>query len=1058
MRSLLRYRLLDHSTNTLAEWDLTTLKLTARFLSAPIVLIQLVLACFADKRAHNSYFPLGEEQSYSPEDTASILSLYTFWWLNPIMRLGYKRALIQKDLYAVRDRNKTEVVTRKFDALLWPAIRKALESRRANNLEQNLYGSMRTPAGCRLDPVAEAPWASFAEKRRDLKQRERVGDEKRDEAAKFVGLTCIVIKTFWPDLLIASILKLVVSLLTFASPILLGSIISFVSSDEPNWKGLLYGLSLFLLSIAETVFSAREEFITSTNVMRIQTCLISAVYRKAIKLSNQGRKDYTTGQIVNLMSTDSYRVVDLVQSFNDLWAAPLQLVLSMVLLYQQLGIAILAGLLITLINIPFNGWVAVKLRQLQRLVMRQKDKRIKLLSEIFNGIKIVKIHAWERPFIDRTKTIRDEEIRCLTAQTWYSAGITFAFTFLPFIVALASFATYVLMDQNNVLDANRVFVSLSLFNIIRVPLAFLPTLITNLSVFLVSVRRLNKFLESDEVDPSSIKQINDGENVLQIKNGVFKWEQDGDIVLDRIDLRIPRGKLVAVVGPVGSGKSSLVSALLGDLEKCEGEVSVDQTSSIAYVPQEAWILNTTLKENILFGKLEEEERYRRVLEVCALMPDIETLEWGDQSEIGEKGLNLSGGQKQRVSLARAVYADADIYLMDDPMNAVDAHVGRHIFDQIIGPRGILRDRTRLLVTNKLSILPEVDHIVVMKDGRVSESGSFEKLLKNRGVFSQLLVRYLLENVRDVNISEADARTDVITRELKRLEMKMAQETEIPTMDRKIAKGSVKRIESPNGSSHDKHQAPPEVSRIGSVGLTVHMNFIRTMGLNFMLALAIYVVSSVFALYSSVWLSNWSDDALNVTLSNDTALRDLRLGVYAGLGLGEAVLVMASTVLLNFACLRASRLLHNGILERVLRAPLSWFNSTPSGRIMNRFSSDVDTVDEAIRFNVRLLMMIALRSIISILLISVGSVYLLILLIPIVFLYFLLQTFYVATSRQLKRIESVTRSPIYSHFSETISGTSSIRAFGVSEEFILEANRRIDANHASRYIGIVSSRW
>lgn len=1090
-RSIIRSTLHDHNVETLADWQkLSELRFTVRIVAAPIVIIQLVLACIADKKAQDPFILTGEEyRNRSPENEASILSMLTYWWLNTVMWIGYKRPLTQDDLYAIKPEDRTEAVSQKFEELLEPAILKALEERRTNALyaegktsdeQQNVKNQLlemseETAEDQNNTQTSKSKWLRLpfraehhplssgrARARRISEEKKKTAEQIENEGGKYVGVANVIVKSFWPLLLTASLMKLVSSLLTFASPILLDRIIGFVSSNEPSWRGTLYALTLFFLSIAESIFTNREQYLTNLNVMRIRTCLTSALYRKTLRLSSRGKKNYTTGQIVNLMSIDTQRVADLVQNVNSLWSAPLQLILSMTLLYQQLGMAVFAGILVMLLNAPLNAWIAGKLRTLQQMVMRSKDKRIKLLSEIFNGIKIIKIHAWEDSFKKRTEAIRDKEIGDLTRQTWYSAVITFAFTSLPFVVALASFATYVLVDPNNVLDANKVFVSLSLFNIIRVPLAILPMLITNLSTFLVSIKRVNKFLESDEIDPDVIKPIDDNRSVVRIKDGTFKWEYGGSVILKKINLDVPRRKLVAIVGPVGSGKSSLLSAILGDLEKCGGEVLVDRASSMAYVPQEAWILNTTLKSNIMFNKVINEDRYQRVIDACALGPDLKTLELGDQSEIGEKGLNLSGGQKQRVSLARAVYADTDIYLMDDPLNAVDAHVGRHIFDQIIGPKGMLRDRTRILVTNKLSVLPEVDHIIVMSDGKITESGTYEQLLKNRGLFSQILVKYLLENTDGSKVMDASKKLDAITGELKRLEERQTEKAIRESPKREIPE--TKKTDQPanshgNGNGNGRNNLTgQEVSQVGSVGLTVHMNFIRTMGINFVIALAIYIISSAFTISTNVWLSEWSNDALNATLSSDPVQRNMRLGVYAGLGLGESICVITSTILLNFACLRGSQLLHNRMLARILRAPMSWFNVTPSGRIINRFSKDIDTVDSTIRFNVRLLMVVTLRSITSLILISVGSVYSMILIVPIVLLYFLFQMFYVATSRQLKRIESTTKSPIYSHFGETVTGTSIIRAFGVSQEFILESNHRLDVNNASYYIGFVAARW
>jgi len=1062
----------------------------------------LVLSCIADEKAKHPFILTGEDyRNQSPENEASILSQITFWWLNSLVWLGYKRALTQEDLYSIKPGERTEIISQKFDCYLLPAIQKAV-SEQGKSANLTPFGDTNAITDNeahnqesinKTSPLLNGPSNNLESNEKSSgargKKYERSNEKKAptesdpNEGGKHVAVTKIIVKTFWPYLLAASIFKLISSLLTFASPLLLSSIITFISTPaEPSWRGSLYAGGLFLMSMSQSLFDNREQYITNVNVMRIKTCLISAVYRKTLRLSNQGRKHYTTGEIVNLMSTDTQRVADLVQNINSIWSAPLQLTISMVLLYQQLGIAIFAGLGVMIINIPFNIWITNKMRTLQQLVMRYKDQRIKLLSETVNGIKIIKIHAWEESFRKRAEAIRDKEIYYLTRQTWYSAAITFAFTCLPFIVALTSFATFVLIDINNVLDANKVFVSLSLFNIIRIPLAILPMLLTNLSMFLVSVRRVNKFLEGQEIDPDATKQIEGDKNSIKIVNGTFKWDQNGEIVIDEVDLEVPRGKLVAVVGPVGSGKSSLISAILGDLEKVTGDIFLDKQASISYVPQEAWILNTTFKNNILFNKVENEEKYQRVLDACALVPDLKTLENGDQSEIGEKGINLSGGQKQRVSLARAVYADTDIYLMDDPLNAVDVHVGRHIFDNVIGPKGILRDRTRVLVTNKLSVLPEADYIIVLKEGKVTEKGSYENLLKSRGLFSQLLVRYLLENKTNTDkaakkglAAAVSDQIDLVTQELRRLEeeqtknrLEESKKEELMAAKKEGLRqdglagnvSSFGRAQTRSGQNGDESRGltGQEATQVGSVGLEVHRNFIRAMGLNFVIATAIYIASSAFTLTSNLWLSDWSNDALNETLRTDPKLRDLRLGVYAGLGLGESFCVIISTVLLNIACLRSSHMLHNKMLSRVLRAPLAWFNVTPSGRIINRFSKDIDVVDMTIRFNVRLLMVIALRSVTSLILISVGSAYSIILIAPIVLLYFLFQMFYISTSRQLKRIESTTKSPIYSHFSETISGASSIRAFKVTQEFILESNHRVDVNNASYYIGFVASRW
>lgn len=1041
-RSLLRSAIFSSPNIPSAEWKLSELVYTTRIVSAFIVIVQLVLSCIADKKAQDPFIMIGHDYgTSSPEYDASILSKLTFSWLDSLMWLGYKRALNQGDLYSIKNKFKSDSIAQRFDSYLDIQIEKAAGSKTSLFFEPDL-GTCSKHQNINDNPNTDASFLTNTRTQQDINQ-----------PAKYVGIVGIIVKTFWPTLLLASTCKLIASLLTFASPILLDYLITFVrSSDEPEWRGLLYAFSLFALSVVDSIFMNKQEYLTSVNTMLIRTSLTSAIYRKTLRISNQGRKSYTTGQIVNLMAVDTQRISDIALQINNLWSAPLQLTLALVLLYQQLGVAIFAGLFIMAINVPFNAWIAIRMRCLQQAVMKFKDNRIKLLSEIFNGIKIIKIHAWESAFKTRIENIRHQEISSLTKQTWYSAAITFSFVCLPFAVALTSFAFYVLIDSTHVLDANKVFVSLSLFNIIRIPLALLPMIITNLSMSLVSIDRINKYLETDEVDAKAVEQIEDDSLAAKIEDATFKWDQNGETILKDIDIRIPKRKLLAVVGTVGSGKSSLLSAILGNMEKTSGKVSMDLNSSVSYVPQEAWILNSSLKDNIVFNKVVKEDHYRKVIDACALGPDLKILPQGDQSD----AVNMSGGQKQRVSLARAIYADSDIYLLDDPLNAVDAHVSRHIFNQIIGPKGMLRDRTRVLVTNKLSFLPEVDYIFVMKDGRVHESGTYETLLSNKGVLSDLILKYLLENLNKVDISmNEDIRLDMISKELKRIEaLQEVKESEKENVEAKVKQ---ENTTSPSTAKADPKENQ-EVTQIGSVGLDVHLKFIKTMGMGFVIAQSIYVLSSIFTLASNIWLSEWANDANNVNLRNNTSLRDTRLGVYAVLGIGESVLIIISTILLNIACIQSSKILHNNMLDRILRAPMSWFNVVPSGRIINRFSKDVDTVDLTIRFNVRMLTVIALRTVCSLILISIGSPFSIIFIIPIVLLYFLFQIFYVSTSRQLKRIESASKSPIYSHFSETIAGTSSIRAFKIVQEFIFELNHRVDTNNISFYTGCVASRW
>ncbi|CAO2641732.1 Multidrug resistance-associated protein 1, partial [Lemmus lemmus] len=519
-------------------------------------------------------------------------------------------------------------------------------------------------------------------------------------------------------------------------------IINFVNDREaPDWQGYFYTALLFVSSCLQTLVLHQYFHICFISGMRIKTAVVGAVYRKALVITNSARKSSTVGEIVNLMSVDAQRFMDLATYINMVWSAPLQVILALWLLWLNLGPSVLAGVAVMVFMVPFNAVMAMKTKTYQVAHMKSKDNRIKLMNEILNGIKVLKLYAWELAFQDKVMDIRQEELKVLKKSAYLAAVGTFTWVCTPFLVALSTFAVYVTVNENNILDAKKAFVSLALFNILRFPLNILPMVISSIVQASVSLKRLRIFLSHEELEPDSIERwpIKDGMSSITVKNGTFTWARGESPTLNGINFSIPEGALVAVVGQVGCGKSSLLSALLAEMDKVEGHVTLK--GSVAYVPQQAWIQNDSLRENILFGHPLREHYYKAVLEACALLPDLEILPSGDRTEIGEKGVNLSGGQKQRVSLARAVYCNSDIYLFDDPLSAVDAHVGKHIFEKVVGPMGLLKNKTRILVTHGISSLPQVDVIIVMNGGKISEMGSYQELLDRDGAFAEFLRTY-----------------------------------------------------------------------------------------------------------------------------------------------------------------------------------------------------------------------------------------------------------------------------------------------------------------------------
>jgi ATP-binding cassette subfamily C (CFTR/MRP) protein 1 len=712
--------------------------------------------------------------------------------------------------------------------------------------------------------------------------------------------------------------------------------------------------------------------------------------------------------------------------------------------------------------------------------MKSKDERVKMMNEVLNGIKVLKLYAWEPSFEQQILKIRDKEIKVLKEAAYLNAGTSFIWSCAPFMVALTSFATFVLVDENNKLDAETAFVSLSLFNILRFPLSMLPMLISNMVQTGVSVKRINKFMNAEELDPNNVTHDESEKCPLVIENGSFSWGEE-QTTLKNINLRVEKGQNFAVVGSVGCGKSSLLSAFLGEMDKISGRVNT--VGKIAYVPQQAWIQNATLQDNILFGKPMDRARYNRVVEACALKPDFDILPGGDQTEIGEKGINLSGGQKQRVSLARAVYNNADIYFLDDPLSAVDSHVGKHIFDQVIGPKGLLSGKTRILVTHGITYLPEVDNIIVMKDGEVSESGTYTHLLEMKGSFADFLIQHIQEasdETEDLDEIKHQLESAAMSEELKsQLERAISQtrarsdsQSETTSVgDRRTSINSEssalrrrtpeKRQESIDKQSEETKQnenklIEVEKAETGSVKWEVYKHYLKSIGWSLSVATVVLnMIFQSFSIGSNIWLSKWSSDEDAV---NDTSLRDMYLGVYGAFGAGQVFTIFLSTLALYLGALKAARVMHLKVLQNMIKAPMSFFETVPLGRIINRFSKDIEVIDNDLPVTLRACAGCCFGVMATVAVISFSTPIFLSVVLPIGVLYYFIQRFYVATSRQLKRLESVSRSPIYSHFGETITGVQTIRAYSVQDRFIGESESKVDFNQMCYYPSIIANRW
>ncbi|MCJ8749120.1 hypothetical protein PDJAM_G00172600 [Pangasius djambal] len=1047
------------------------------YIAYALELVALVLSAFADVPAD-----LKEVAKKNPEAGAPFLSRITFNWFNWMVFNGYKRPLEQEDMWELNEKDSTSYISQKFEVFMEEELRKAQQ-----RLQKKQRKTKKSTPKPDRDQNGLAKGVSqdilVMEERGEEVEKTKKKKKKKDSASNYPDswLVLTIMKTFKWLLIESAVYKLLQDLLSFVSPQLLKLMISFAQYKSIHtWWGYLYAVLLLVVAILQSLFLQQYFQRCFALGMQVRTAIMAVVYKKALVMSNNARKESTVGETVNLMSADAQRFSDVTNFIHLLWSCPLQICISIAFLWIELGPSVLAGLLVMLLMAPVNGLLATKSRSFQMENMKFKDKRMKIMTEILNGIKILKLYAWEPPFQAQVQDVREKELKVMRKFAYLSSVSVFIFSCAPALVSLATFAVFVSVSPDNVLDAQKAFTSISLFNILHFPLAMLPMLISSLVQTSVSKKRLEKFLGGEDLDTMAVQHTDNNGAAVSVSNGTFTWGIDSEPALKNVSLDIKPGRLVAVVGAVGSGKSSLISALLGEMHNLSGSVQIK--GSVAYVPQQAWIQNATVKDNILFGSDADEQKFQTVVEACALQPDLELLPGGAQTEIGEKGINLSGGQKQRVSLARAAYSCADVFLLDDPLSAVDAHVGKHLFERVIGPNGLLKNKTRILITHGISFLPHVDEIFVVVDGVVSEVGSYNSLRASKGAFSEFLDTYAKEENKSneqkesaSDIEEVDIvpesqepqpdspAEDVVSDTLKRENsLRHSQRHAMRNGSIKVRRNSSARPKKvTEESKKGQRLIEKETMETGKVKLSVYLQYLRSVGWGFTtMFITVYFIQNVAFIGQNLWLSDWTNDAMKYPngSSYPAHVRNMRIGVFGALGVVQGFLVFLGTLLLADGSIRASRILHTRLLSNILRAPMLFFDTTPSGRVVNRFAKDMLTLDEMIPMSLRSWILCLFGVLGTLFVICLATPLFIAIVVPLGVVYYFVQRFYVATSRQLRRLDSVSRSPIYSHFGETVAGLSVIRAYKHQERFLEHNKVIIDNNLKSIYPWIVSNRW
>ncbi|KAK4657219.1 ATP-binding cassette transporter yor1 [Podospora pseudocomata] len=979
--------------------------------------------------------PIPEERVVSPEHKAGFFSKLVFHWMGPLMTTGYKRPLQPTDIYKVNpDRS--------------------------------------------VEPLTERMKESF---------------EKRVKRGDKYPLLWAMHETFAWEFWLGGMCQLLATILQVMAPFTLRYLIQFAQDawladrvpdfPEPN---LAAGIGLVVGVTGMQVLSSFciNHFIYRGMVIggMARASLISLIYEKSMVVSGrakaggvglpdipaavaakkQGEKDkrggkggqdagangegWGNGRIINIMSVDTYRVDQACGLFHMIWTAPLSCLITLALLLVNITYSALAGFALLVVGMPILTRAIRSLFRRRKDINKITDQRVSLTQEILQSVRFVKFFGWEGSFLQRLGDFRNREISAIQVLLSIRNAIMAISISLPIFASMLAFITYSLTNHN--LAPAEIFSSLALFNGLRMPLNLLPMVIGQVTDAWSSISRIQEFVLAEEREEEA-KFDPEIENAVEMHDASFTWErtptQDSEgtvgtnikskskptpgdasedastlveerepFKLQDLNFEVGRNELVAVIGTVGSGKTSLLAALAGDMRKTSGEVVLG--ASRAFCPQYAWIQNTTVKENILFGKEMDKGWYSDVIKACALQPDLDMLPNNDLTEIGERGITISGGQKQRLNIARAIYFNADIVLMDDPLSAVDAHVGRHIFDNAIC--GLLKDKCRILATHQLWVLNRCDRIIWMEAGKIQAVDTFKNLMENSEGFRTLM--------------------------------------ETTAVEEKKEDGAAATVPGDSGQKKKKKGKAlmqAEERAVASVPWSVYTSYIKASGTMFNLYIVLFllIISQGANIVTSLWLSWWTADKWSLSTGQ-------YIGVYAGLGAVQALLMFAFMVSLSIFGTTASKVMLQNAITRVLRAPMSFFDTTPLGRITNRFSRDVDVMDNNLTDAMRMYFF-SIGSIISVFcLIIAFFYYFVIALVPLFILFLFATSYYRASAREVKRLESILRSNVFAKFGEGLSGVASIRAYGLKERFIVDLRQAIDDMDSAYFLTYSNQRW
>lgn len=919
-------------------------------------------------------------------------------------------------------------------------------------------------------------------------------DEPTEEDRKVItSLRLVIFKLHWYQTVVSTFLSLIEVAASIAKPFAIQAFIKFftfyalvpdLEHKPPLIQGIALGIAIYLLSVVEFLVSSQSSINFTRIRLSIRSALTAAVYEKVLNLSPEARQEKTTGEIVNLVSMDIANLSLWLEQISSIVVIPLRLLLTLAALYKLLGKSSWAGLLVMLVLSPISSLISASISSLVQALMVQKDKRVKLTSEILNAIKSIKFYAWENPMLERLHEIRNGQ----ELQTQAQIGIKIAACLLiwqsiPDWVSVGVYGTFGIYSRVT-LTPDLIFSSLALFNKLLLPIVSIPFLVIQLGQAKVYLQRVEYFFGLSELE----KVVNFSGRALQkkneavcIKNASFFWRKkdaenpraESNFALKDINFGAKVGELTCLVGKVGSGKTSLLKSIVGELPISEGSSYLKVSGSVAYCSQNAWILNSSIKGNILFGKRFNEDFYNKTIDACQLRPDFQTLPNGDETIVGDKGIALSGGQKARLSLARAVYARADIYLLDDILSAVDSYVGRKIIDAVLSSNGLLASRTVILATDSVKVLQEAKSIYFIKKGSLVEHGTFESLKRNGGEMAQLINEFSAKEKNDNLASETDAFFDVKpvsqTHTLNSQGLASIDQSDAPitpdvletvTSYQDLERASFESFD--NGIEIDVHKdgaenTSGENGAKGGINKSVISKLVKACKLpNVALWLSFVILASFLGVASNLILKLWSER--NLKAGSNVRL-PFYLSLYASCGVLQTLSSLVATyVLWAYCIINCSRYFHDRLAHNVVRAPMSFFDTTPSGRILNRFTADISVTDNAVVGSLAALIQLSVLALVQFFTLVINLPIISIVLLLLVVLFKGYRNWYIPASRELKRLEAALKSPIVSHFQESIEGVETLRAYNQKDRFIHLGRRMLDDSTKASYVALNVSNW